>query len=181
MILAGATLLSAGSAFAQYKQSNLTGSVAGLAVHTDPNLVNPWGLAFFPTSPFWTADTGTGLSTLYNHFGGPLGLVVTVPPAGGSTAPGTPTGIIANSTSGFVVSANGKSGSAPFIFDSLDGTISGWSPSVDPTHAIIAVDNSASGAFYTGLATGISAGKHYIYAADNANNKVDMYDENFAL
>ena len=66
------------------------------------------------------------------------------------------------------------------IDDTEDGTISGWNPKVDPTHAVIAVDNSSSGAFYTGLAIGAdSSGRDFIYAADQANNKVDIYDFSF--
>ena len=46
---------------------------------------------------------------------------------------GTPTGTVYNSTSGFIVTKKGKSGASIFLFDSLDGTISGWSPGVDMT------------------------------------------------
>ena len=31
-----------------YQQINLTSNVPGMAHHTDPNLVNGWGAAFFP-------------------------------------------------------------------------------------------------------------------------------------
>src|SRR5262245_26552865 len=31
----------------------------------DPHLVNPWGVAEGPSSPFWVADNGDGVSTLY--------------------------------------------------------------------------------------------------------------------
>src|SRR5882724_4415476 len=58
------------------------------AEHFDPNLVNPWGIASSPTGPFWIADNGTGVSTLYDTSGSffPVGnrLSVTVP------TPGTP-------------------------------------------------------------------------------------------
>ncbi len=77
---------------------------------------------------------------------------MTIPAAGGSTAIGTPTGVIANATGQFDVTANGKTASPAFIFATLDGTISGWSPKVDSTHAIIAVDRSGIGASYTALA-----------------------------
>src|SRR5262245_54864077 len=55
-------------------------------VHTapnlDPNLVNPWGLTTSPTSPFWVADNGAGVSTLYNTAGSPQALVVSIPEIG---------------------------------------------------------------------------------------------------
>ena len=37
---------------------------AGLAPVTDSNLVNPWGIAFGPTTPLWVANNGTSTSTL---------------------------------------------------------------------------------------------------------------------
>ena len=53
-----------------------------------------------------------------------------------------PTGIVYNpSGTGFGVSENGKTGSSVFLFDTAGGTISGWSPSVDSTHAIVAATN----------------------------------------
>jgi uncharacterized protein (TIGR03118 family) len=167
---------------AQYKRVDLVSDLTGAALHTDLNLKNGWGLAFFPNGPFWVADNTTGLSTLYDHFGNVLPLVVTVPVAPTnpfiSTTIGTPTGMVANPTSGFVVSANNQSGPALFLFDTEDGTISGWNPNVDATHAIVAVDNSASFAVYVGLAIA-TIDDAFIYAADTNNNKIDVFDHKF--
>jgi len=176
-------LLSVNPAAAQYKRRDLVSNVSGRARRTDSNLINGWGLAFFQHSAFWVADTGTGLSSLYGPEGAAVPLVVTIPPAPSQPfgPTGSPTGLVANATDDFVVSKkNGNSGPAVFIFDTEDGTISGWNPTVDPTHAVIAVDNSSSGTFYTGLAIGAdSSGRDFIYAADQANNKVDIYDASF--
>ena len=54
-----------------YKQTNLITSA------TDPDLINPWGISFGATSPFWVSDNGTGKSTLYNTAGVKQGLIVT--------------------------------------------------------------------------------------------------------
>ena len=73
-----------------FTQTNLVSDIPGKAANTDPNLKNPWGVAFSATSPFWSSDQGTGLATLYNAAGTPQGFVVTIP---GSAAPPTgPTG-----------------------------------------------------------------------------------------
>ena len=126
-----------------YNQTNLVSDLAGVATHTDPQLINPWGIAFFPwnpPSPIWVSDNNSGFSTLYTPDGNKLGLIVTVPPPDGSPSgtTATPTGIVANtSNSSFAV---GGSPSA-FIFDTEDGTISGWNG--NGTLAISAVDNSA--------------------------------------
>src|SRR5580698_4353999 len=72
-------------------QSNLVSDQPGVAEFTDPNLVNAWGVSFSPTSPYWIADNGTGLSTLYQGNGAIQALVVTVPPPGSQPGPSAPT------------------------------------------------------------------------------------------
>jgi len=168
-----------------YTQTNLVTDA------TDPNLVNGWGLTRSSGSPFWVSDNVTGKSTLYNGAGQrfPVAspLVVTIPPAPGSTAIGTPTGVVfnittANPTPSFSVSNDVQSGIAVFIFATLDGTISGWSPGVDGTHALIAADHSSSGAVYTGLAITSDPSGDFLYATDNGpNSRVDVFDKNFNL
>jgi len=163
-------------AAAQYQVVNLTSDQKGKAKHVDPNLVNAWGMSYGPGGPFWVSDEGTGLSTVYNGSGAPQSTVVTIPPSSGS-GKGTPTGQVYNGTSDFKVTQGSKSGPAYFIFDTLDGTISGWNPTVNSDTAIIAVNNT--GAEYTGLAIGTNSGANYIYGADFLNNKVDIYDGSF--
>jgi len=169
------------SDFAQYRQVNLVSTSSHTTPHNDPNLVNGWGIAFFPGSPYWVSDNVTGKSTLYDQFGNLIPLVVTIPPAPSQPfgPVGTPTGIIANPTAGFQVTENGVTGAAAFVFATLDGTISGWAPTVDGTNAIIAVDNSASFALYTGLAFAQTGSHVLLYAADAVNNRIDVYNTNF--
>src|SRR5215472_15631350 len=105
-LLAALVLVVSSPAVGQsYKQTNLVSDLPGVANITDPNLVNPWGIAFGPTSPFWISDNNAGVSTLYNGAGTPFPpgspLVVMIPPPGGGTGAGTPTGVIFNGTSEF--------------------------------------------------------------------------------
>jgi uncharacterized protein (TIGR03118 family) len=171
-------------ALAQYTVTALVSNQNAIGANpADPVLVNAWGLTSLATSPFWVSGNGTGKSTLYNSLGQKQSLVVTVPAAGGSAAPGTPTGVIGNTTGQFDVTANGKSGSPIFIFATQDGTISGWSPAVDATHAIVAVYRPGSGASYTALAIASNPNAdnaNFIYAADNSSNRqIDMFDSSF--
>jgi uncharacterized protein (TIGR03118 family) len=164
-------------AVAQYQLTNLSSNQVGQARHTDPLLVNGWGLAASPTGPFWVSDEGTGWSTLYNGFGIKQGLEVSIPSANGKGT-GSPTGIVFNGNGGFDVGG----WSSFFLFATLDGTISGWAPQSNPNAAIIAVNNSSSASVYTGLAiTNNASAPNFLFAADNWNNKIDMYDENFNL
>lgn len=164
-----------------YHQTNLVSDVAGVAPITDPNLVNPWGLVAGPVTPWWVSDNNSGVSTLYRGTGAIVPLVVQIPPPGGSAAGamGAPTGIVFNAGGGFTVSRAGKSGTSRFIFSTEDGTIAGWNLSVDPMHAVIARDNSASGAVYKGLAIGSTASGTFLYASNFNSGKVDVFDTNF--
>jgi uncharacterized protein (TIGR03118 family) len=139
----------------------------------DTQLINPWGLAFGAGDPFWLGDEGSGLSTLYTGTGVKQSLVVTIPTASG-TGLGTPTGVVYNSSTEFQI----DSWTSAFLFATLDGTISGWSH-FDPNNALMGVNNSSSGAVYTGLAITSKASGNLLFAADVANNKVDVYNGKF--
>jgi uncharacterized protein (TIGR03118 family) len=158
----------------------VTNSGAGNTV-LDPNVVNAWGLTAMPGSPFWVSDNATGKSTLYTGAGQQIPLVVTV--LGLNGAQGTPIGIVGNPVSAdFVVTDNGKSGQAIFIFATLDGTISGWNPGVGGTNATIAKDRSDVGAVYSGRAIGSNGGHNFLFAADDgANRGIDVFDATFQL
>jgi uncharacterized protein (TIGR03118 family) len=111
--------------------------------------------------------------------------VVTIPPPPGSSGPAASSGIVFNGTVNFVVSQGGKSGASAFIFATEDGTISGWSPGVDTTHSILAVDNSASPgvdntqsqAIYKGLA--IAKDGSHLHATNFRDGAVEIYDSEF--
>jgi uncharacterized protein (TIGR03118 family) len=148
-------------------------TAATLALHHDANLVNAWGLAFNPQGFSWVANAGTATSTLYDGNGVAQSLVVTL-------AQGNPSGIVFNGSADFVVSANGLSGAAPFVFATLQGQISAWSPTVDATHALTVVDDSTAGAAFTGLAIDTGAGGSMVYAADFAHASVDVFSGSFA-
>jgi uncharacterized protein (TIGR03118 family) len=141
------------------------------AANVDPNLINPWGVSFGPTTPFWISDQGKGLATLYNGAGTPQGLVVTVPSA--ATGPSGPTGQVFNSTNDFTLSNNSA---ARFLFANLDGTISGWNGGAGTTALVAA---TTTGAVYTGLALGNNGSGNFLYAANNAAGRIDVFNGSF--
>jgi uncharacterized protein (TIGR03118 family) len=136
--------------------------------HVDPNLVNAWGLVFNPQGFVWVANAGTSKSTLYDGNGVPQSLVVAIPP-NGAGGEAEPTGIVFNASTSFQVTQNG-----------VTGTISGWSPNVNATNAVLAVDRSAAGAIFKGLAHATQGGADFIYATDFHNGVVAVFDANFA-
>ncbi|HXM99608.1 MAG TPA: TIGR03118 family protein [Candidatus Dormibacteraeota bacterium] len=169
-ILALATVHAATNSF---KQTNLVSDTSGMAPVTDPGLVNPWGVAFFPGNPFWVADNNSGLSTLYSKTGMIQPAPFTIPPPAGSSNPSTPTGIVANAGGDFNV--NGQS--SLFIFDTEDGTISGWYGV--GSSAFLAVDNSAIGAVYKGLALISNSSGNFLLATNFNSGNIDIFDSTF--
>ncbi|HEY3698667.1 MAG TPA: TIGR03118 family protein [Spongiibacteraceae bacterium] len=163
-----------------YEQRNLVSDGAVAADHVDSNLVNAWGLAFNPTGPVWVSNNGTGTSTLYDGAGDIIPLVVTIPGPITSADPGKPTGIIFNGSSDFVITQGTKSGPGRFIFATEQGTLAGWVPNIDMTHALTVIDNSKQNAIYKGLALSAGGNGSLLYATDFHNGKIDVFDGKFA-
>jgi uncharacterized protein (TIGR03118 family) len=161
--------ISATSLFgASFAQTNLVSDIPGMAAFTDPNLKNPWGMSFSATSPFWVSNQVTGTSTLYSGTGVPNPLVVTVPP-------GSPTGQVFNSAGAgnFANPSNGNA--ATFIFATLAGTIDVWNGG---TAAVAAT--TVPGAVFTGLALANNGAGNFLYAADFAGGKIQVFNSSFA-
>jgi uncharacterized protein (TIGR03118 family) len=156
-----------------YVQTNLVSDKGQKARAHDRRLVNPWGLAAGPDTPFWVTDAGTGFCTLYDGNGKKQRLVVKIPPVNGSTTASTPTGVVFNGESSDFVGDS-------FIFATEDGTLSGWSQS-DASDAVLRVDNSASLARYEGLAIGTDGSHQFIYAANFFLSAVDVFDAEYNL
>ena len=159
---------------AGYSQTNLVSNTSGVAKTTDPQLLNPWGISILPGQDFWVANNNSGTSTLYDNQGNKdTGLVVTIPGAtsnpNGNCSPGCPTGNVSN--------ANGSNfGGGQFIFDTEDGLIANWTGA--SSTATVALDNSASGAVYKGLAL---LNGTFLLAANFNSGKIDVIDRNFNL
>jgi uncharacterized protein (TIGR03118 family) len=155
---------------AGYTVRNLVSDGFVPAEHTDPHLVNAWGIAAGPSTPWWVADNGTDVSTLYDGNGVAVPLVV--------STEGGPTGAVFNGGSDFVVNDGaGHSGPALFMFASENGAIHGWNPAVPPssTHAFVVVNRTNDSAVFKGLAI---AGSR-LYATDFHNSHVDVFDGSF--
>ena len=142
------------------------------AARIDPALLNAWGIAFTASGGVWITSTGAGVSTVYNSEGIQAIPAVAIPSAV-EGVPGTPTGIVANSSADDFILSNGKA--AKFLFAGLDGVISGWNGG---TTAMV-VRNNAGHAIFTGLATATDNGKKFLYAANAQNGGIDVWDNSF--
>jgi len=183
LTLTAAMFTAASARAATYSWTNFQSDIPGVALHTDSNLVNPWGMAASTSGTIWVSDNGTGVSTLYSQDGTAVPLVVEIPTAARNRDGGNPTGIVFNATQFFQVTKNGTSAPAIFIFVSEDGSISGWNPTLDGTHAIIAVDNGTNhgvkSAVYKSTTLGVANGNNFLYASNFHTGHVETYDENF--
>jgi uncharacterized protein (TIGR03118 family) len=145
-----------------FMQTNLVSDISGLAAVTDPNLVNPWGVSFTPTSPFWVSDQVKNVATLYNASGAPQGGPLIV------NTPGGPTGQAFNSTSGFLIGST----AATFIFATLAGNIEAWNGAQGTTAMIM--HTTTPGAY-----TGLALLGNQLFAANKATGNIDVFDSSF--
>jgi len=146
-----------------FVQTNLASDVPGLAMVTDPNLVNAWGMGASATSPVWISDNGTGTSVLYNGFGVKQGLVVTIP------GDGSVTGVVFANIAG---SFNGDA----FLFDNEDGTVSGWRGALGTAAETLAAGSTSN--VYKGIADANIGGNGYAYLANFRSGAIDVLKGN---
>src|SRR6185437_11645108 len=162
------------------------------AAMKDAVLQNAWGITFTAAgSPFWVNDNATGCSTLYDGTGVKItALQVAIPLPGNfvpasschasdpnnpsNPTPAAPTGIVWNPSAAFLVP--GTKTQAVFIFSTEDGTISAWAGGLNPAdNAVLAADESPSGAVYKSLAFGVNPKGAFLFAANFSNGTVDVF------
>jgi uncharacterized protein (TIGR03118 family) len=81
-----------------------------------------------------------------------------------------------STTTGFLVPNQDPPKVASFIFDTEDGTISAWTGGLTPPdQAVLAVDNSKSGAVYKGLVFGTNAHGVFLFATNFNAGTVDVF------
>ena len=166
--------VSIASDFAKSNLVSTDGSIAGTRI--DPQLLNPWGLAFSAGSPIWTVNNTSNTATIYDGTGVIQTLIVDI--IAGTEGNADPTGIVFNDTpADFPVTIAPRTAGAAFIFAGENGLISAWSPTVDGTHGINTVNEV--GAVFKGLAIAKRNGVNHLYATDFHNNRVVVFDRAF--
>ncbi|HEX4631472.1 MAG TPA: TIGR03118 family protein [Chthoniobacterales bacterium] len=158
-----------------YRLTTLLSDIPGLAPVLDPLLVNPWGITASSTSPFWVANNGTSTTQLIRGDVGGAPVVLNPSPQTINIPGGLPTGVVRNSTTDFQIPppGGGTPAAANFIFDSETGNIVAWNGSSGASAQNVV---AMPGHIYKGLAIGSNAGGNRLYAADFANNHIDVFD-----
>ncbi len=150
----------------------------GAAPTTDPALINPWDISNSDTGPWVIANTGgsgggiPGTATSYNGAGVPQTATVSIPQ--GSGPPYGPTGVVYAGGAGFTLPGGGQ---AEYVFDNLDGSISGWDGSSASAETLLAGRGPGGNlAAYTGLEIDSSSGQALLYAANNITGNIDVFN-----
>jgi uncharacterized protein (TIGR03118 family) len=173
-----------------FKQVNLVSDIDGLAQVRDINVKNPWGIDFGPTTPLWVSNQGSNTLTLYR------GATKTTP--GVETLElvikaNSPTGMLFNPTTKFVIKQGGKRAPANFLMNEnvppgdpskATGQVTGWSSaSAPPPPTTTVVKASADRGTYSGLALIPSTHKRgpRLLAINDGVGRIDVYDGKFRL
>jgi uncharacterized protein (TIGR03118 family) len=163
------------AAFAQtssFVQTNIVSDGAVSAQVTDPNMLNPWGIAL--GKAFWVDGEKSGFALVDNATGAQQ-FKVTVPPVSSTATKGSPTGVVLNSdTTLFPITG----GASTFIFATRDGSIAAWNTTTNP-NAVTVVNNNSKGAGYTGVAIDNNSTATYLLAANFNLGTIDVFDSNF--
>lgn len=160
-----------------YTAKALVSNVPGMTTIQDPALQDGWGISFAPSGAAWVSAHTSNVSTVYDGDGNTKLPAVNIP-AGASGAPSAPTGQVGNGGSAFVISKNGVSGPATFMFAGTGGTISGWNGKVDTANAVTMFDGSTQGDAFTGLAIVSQGSTNMLIATDAAHGTVDAFTDN---
>lgn len=158
-----------------YKVTNIISDGSVPATTMDAGFINPWAISFSPT--WWISAQGTGTNYVVSS-AGTIAFKVNVPAASATT--GLPAGSVTVAGATGMILPNGTK--ASFLFSTLDGTISGWNGKLGTANstAQIAINNSAAGASYPGLAILTTGTSSYILAANfGTGNAIEVYDNTF--
>ncbi|POY35447.1 TIGR03118 family protein [Solitalea longa] len=167
------TIMQNTAATPSYQEVDLVMDTVCDGARVDANLSNAWGIAIGPSGAFWIAANHTGKTTIYDRNGNELLAPVNIPFQGAVNG-GSPTGVVYNNTSDFLMP--GTSQKSLFIYVAEDGTVTAWNAG---SSAITVADNSAADAVYKGVAIGTDGADNFLYAANFKGGTIDVFDKTF--
>jgi uncharacterized protein (TIGR03118 family) len=189
-----------------FRQVNLVSDIEGMAQLTDPALRNPWGLVFGPTTPAWVNNQFNPASACPEDnpdcLPAPEDLLtkITLYAGANGQAPiskvplevqaSSPTGIVFNPTSTFLIDQGAGPVPARFIFNenfvddagvAPEGRVTGWAPADPPPLTTTPTSAIKDPGLHFGLAL-VPGGHHRgarLLAADGLNGVIDVFNNQF--
>jgi uncharacterized protein (TIGR03118 family) len=134
---------------------------------TDPNLTNPWGVSFGPTTPLWVSNNDLSVASLYSLGANDSVSIVTNPALFPVHVPGGVTGQNFNPGAG----AGAFNGDA-FLFVAANGAVEGWRPALGNTAEILVPGSTANS--YNGSTLVTVNGNEYLLAANTTTGNIDV-------
>jgi uncharacterized protein (TIGR03118 family) len=196
---------SAASDRGMFRQVNLVSDVPGMATLLDPEVKNPWGIAFgrgANATPLWV-DNNFNPNALCDCIPAPEDILTKITLYQGANGAdpiakvplevqaSAPTGIVFNPTSDFVIHQGGTDTPALFLFnetfvnaagDNGEGRITGWSPATPLPTTTTVTDARQDPGFPTGLALVRRHNGHaaHLLVADGVTPGIRVYNTHFA-
>ena len=171
-----------------FTQRDLVSDIPGRAELFDPNVKNPWGIAFGPTTPLWVNNQfATDASQAIQLYAGATSPGDPIAKLGLHVTASSPFGMVFNPTTDFKITQAGVRTPARFIFTELffsnnqpEGRITGWSnvPAPATTTTSTNARKVPSLPFGLALVRDQDLGNRLL-VADNLKGTVDVYDANF--
>lgn len=178
------------SIFLNFNNVKIVSNVLNAANNQDAALLDPWGIIIIDNI-IWVASSGNGMLCSYTLDGNLANPAINVFTE--TLGVCHPTGIAFNNNRDAFKIYNGNvfSGST-LITATLDGTVHGFNPGVDPFNSILLIDNSMDSAIYTDIEVVNYVNKidtkktivdtfNVIYLTDFFNKKIVAYNEKLEL
>lgn len=157
-----------------WRISYLISSKPNFAAHTDPYVLNPWGIVIF-NNQLWIVNGTTDVIGNYDLFGNTLLGPITIRDAAHNSS--FPTGIVVNCGGGFSVSSAGASRAAQLVVCSEHGTVSAFNPTIDSSAAYLVLNRQFTGRVH--VYKGLALANNTLYLADFFGRKIDVFDSNY--
>lgn len=161
-------------AVSTWRVNYLISSYINQASHTDPDLINPWGIVVC-NNQLWIVNGSTDSISNYDLFGNKLLGTINCRDASQNAA--FPTGIVVNCCGNFNVSNGNLTKSAQFLLCTEYGNVCAYSPSVDPLNAYVILNQQLIGE--VAVFRGLAVVNNVMYLADFYQGHVDVFDGNY--
>lgn len=157
-----------------WKINYLVSNRNNYAAHTDPDLINPWGIVVYKNQ-LWVANGSTDSISNYDLFGNKLLGTISIRDAAHNSS--YPTGIAINCGGGFTVSNGSIEKSSDMLVCTEHGTVHAFNPNVDPLNAYIVLNQQLTG--LVSVYKGMAIANGILYLADFFQRQIDVFDSDY--